>query len=90
MRTYYLRFRVYAIEIMAFQRNQCYYSRYMQVFYMRTKFVGPYLSHMSKAACTLVLKFEHIVALIKQLNLINRAQSYKMFMRLFRCLAPLT
>jgi len=56
MRTFYLQFHVYAIEIMAFQWAylpiyQCYWSRYMRICYVcicevRTNFLGPYLSHI--------------------------------------------
>ncbi len=32
---------------------QCYWSHYIRIHYMRAKFLGPYLSHITRAACTL-------------------------------------
>jgi hypothetical protein len=31
---------------------QCYLSRYIQIHYMQTIFLGPYLSHITRFACT--------------------------------------
>jgi len=31
---------------------QCYWSHYMRIHYMRANFLGPYLSHITRAACT--------------------------------------
>ncbi len=57
MRTFYLRFCVCAIEIMAFQRNvssylPMFWSRYFQIQYVKTIFLGPYLSHLTRSTCT--------------------------------------
>ena len=54
MRTFYLRFGVYAIEIINFRGThppifQRYWSRYMQIRYMPNNFLGPYLSHITRA-----------------------------------------
>ena len=57
MRTFYLRFHVYAIEIVAFLRNISSYlpmllvSLYVNLLYAN-HFLGPYLSHITRSACT--------------------------------------
>jgi hypothetical protein len=64
MRAFYLRFRVYAIEIMAFQRNISSYlpmllvSLYANSLYAN-HFLGPYLSHIMRSAC--IFKYIHII-----------------------------
>ncbi len=62
MRTFYLRFHVYAIEIMAFLRNISSYlpmllvSLYANLLYAN-HFFSPYLSHITRSTCTLNKNF---------------------------------
>ncbi len=62
MRTFYLRSRIYAIEIMAFQRNISSYlpmllvSLYANSLYAN-HFLGPYLSHITRSACILTISY---------------------------------
>ena len=37
--------------------SNCYWSHYMQVLYMRTNFLGPYVSHITRADCLYILNF---------------------------------
>ncbi len=59
MRTFYLRFRVYAIQKWPFSVtypliNSHPWSFYMQIHYIRVYFWSPYLSHITRAACTFI------------------------------------
>jgi len=61
MQTFYQQFRIYAIEIMALQRNAnaiaigLVTSKF--VTYMRTNFLGSNLLHITRAACTVNIQY---------------------------------
>ena len=51
---------------------QCYWSRYMRIYYMRTNFLGPYLSHIKRANSTsLALGVKARATFSKTWNFIN-------------------
>jgi hypothetical protein len=57
MRSFYLRIHVYEIEMIFIYRTYPLiyshpWSFYMRIHYMRVIFYGPYLSHITRSACT--------------------------------------